>query len=52
MIQIPGDTKILQHFYLASIAAYENDKILIVLWKDALWKALQKLFNEIPSDLF
>jgi hypothetical protein len=31
--------------------AWENDKILVFLLKDAPWKALHKLYEEIPINL-
>jgi hypothetical protein len=39
-------------FCFAYISAWENDKILIFLLKDAPWKALQKLYKQISIDLF
>ena len=44
---IEHNNNVWKAFYLAS----ENDKILIFLLKDALRKALQKLYEQIPIDL-
>ena len=35
-------------FFSGYISAWENDNILIFLVKDAPWKALQKLYEQIP----
>ena len=47
-----GNTMFETHFCFAYISAWENDKILIFLLKDAPWKALQKLYKQICINLF
>ena len=53
MMLLPSVPKCLQHFFISHISRLDKMiKSWFIFLKDALWNALQKLYKQIPIDLF